>query len=96
MQHRRYKESLSKHIFVIHVPHLLVLWEIHDERTHERRLAMTHIPRRRVNVGQKGITQAYHLLNGIIHRFAFLAELINLAWGVSTVGTHHRCKSSEL
>jgi len=26
----------------------------------------------------------------------FLAELINLAWGVSTVGTHHRCKSSEL
>ena len=96
LQHGGNEDGGTEHVFVVQVEHLPVVGEVHHERTHECRLTVRHLPRGGVDVGQQGIAQVNHLLDGVIHRLALLAELVDFARSVRTVGTHHRGERAEL
>ena len=91
-----HEESLAEHILIIHIPHLFVSREVHDQSAHERRLPVRDLPRRRINVRQQRVTQTNHLLNGIVHGFALLSELVYFTGCIRSVGTHHRSKGTKL
>ena len=56
MSNRSHKDRFSKHIFVIDIPHLSVIYKIHHQSAHKTRLTIAYLPRSRINIRQQRVT----------------------------------------
>ena len=96
LQHRCHEDGAAEHILVVHVPHIAVTGKIHHQSAHEAASAVAYVPRSGIYIRQKRVAQTYGILDSVIHRLSFLAELVYLPRSIGTVGTHHRIERAKL
>src|SRR5690554_2534282 len=96
MNYRGNQKRFSKHKLIRQIPYFFIVGKIHDQSTHKTRLLVRYLPRSRVNVGQKRIPEANGPLNGIVNRFSFFSEMVNLSGQVGPMRTHHGIESPKL
>ena len=94
--HGHHQQFASEHKLRIHIPHVLVGGEVHDEGAHEAVVVLRHLPRRTIYIRNKTIAKTHGIDQGFKDGLAGLAVVVKLTIDVGTVAAHHRTAGSKL